>query len=102
MEGTPWILISLLTVFILVIALVIILVKTTNNSGKSIFTVVHKPVFLVQFITGIACSLFGAFLMFNGDLFGDNTTGIARILGIIGISLVATSSPIGMALKKRT
>jgi len=36
--------------------------------------------------------LAGAFLMFNGDVLGENTTGIATVIGIVGIGLIATSN----------
>jgi ABC-type Mn2+/Zn2+ transport system permease subunit len=66
------------------------------------FNDIHKKAFLTQFIAGLLCSLTGAFLMFNGELLGDNTTGIARILGIMGICLIATATPIGIAVKKKS
>ncbi|MFC1931101.1 hypothetical protein ACFLXJ_02730 [Chloroflexota bacterium] len=100
-EGTPWILIVLIVILALLATLGIVLTRTMKASGNSIFSVLHKKTFLCQFIIGLLCSLTGAFLMFNGELFGDNTTGIARILGIIGIGLIATASPIGIAVKKK-
>ena len=45
------------------------------------------------FILGIILALIGAAIMFEGNLFGERTTGIATIMGIIGICLIATSSP---------
>ena len=50
----------------------------------------NKP--LVQFVIGIIVALIGAVIMFEGSIFGDNTTGIAIVIGIIGIGLIATSS----------
>ncbi len=43
------------------------------------------------FILGILAALTGAFLMWDGSILGENTTGIATIVGIIGIGLIATS-----------
>ena len=43
---------------------------------------------LIQFIAGIVVALAGAFFMFEGSLLGENTTGIATV---IGIGLIATS-----------
>ena len=100
-EGTPWILIAILVTLVIFFALVTILYRQMKSSGTSIFSVIHKKTFLIQLITGLACSLFGAFLMFNGKLLGNNTTVIAGIIGIIGICLIASSGPIGMAVKKR-
>ena len=99
-SGTPWILISLIAILAVILVVGYFLNRNLHKSGSSFFTAIHKKAFLVQFIIGLLCSLFGAFLMFNGELFGDNTTGIARIVGIVGICLIATSSPIGIALKR--
>jgi hypothetical protein len=46
----------------------------------------------VLFILGIIISLIGAAIMFEGSLFGERTTGIATVIGIVGICLIATSS----------
>jgi hypothetical protein len=48
---------------------------------------INKPLFIL----GILLALTGAFLMWNGSILGENTTGIATIVGIVGISLIATS-----------
>jgi drug/metabolite transporter (DMT)-like permease len=42
------------------------------------------------FILGIALCLTGAVLMVHGSVFGDRTTGIATITGIVGIGLIST------------
>jgi hypothetical protein len=44
------------------------------------------------FISGIALCLTGAALMVHGSVFGDRTTGIATITGIVGIGLISTSN----------
>ena len=38
---------------------------------------------------GVVMCLTGAALMFDGSLLGDRTTGLATLLGIVGISLSA-------------
>ena len=50
----------------------------------------NRP-FVIQWIIGIILCLAGAVSMWSGDFFGENTTGIAQVLGIIGIALIATS-----------
>ena len=47
----------------------------------------NKPLFIL----GILVALTGAFLMWNGSILGENTTGIATVIGIVGIGLIATS-----------
>ena len=50
-----------------------------------------KYVNKIQFIAGICIALIGAGIMFHGNLFGERNSGIATIIGIIGIGLIATS-----------
>ena len=51
----------------------------------------NKKFFVIQFIGGIIVALIGAFIMFNGNIFGENNSGIATIIGIIGIGIIASS-----------
>jgi uncharacterized membrane protein YdjX (TVP38/TMEM64 family) len=48
--------------------------------------------FLIQFVIGIIIALIGAGIMFHGNIFGDNNSGIATVIGIIGIGIIATSN----------
>ena len=54
----------------------------------------NKGPFL-QFTIGLACALIGAYVMFQGNIFGENNTGIAIVIGIIGIGIIS-SSQIGL------
>ena len=47
----------------------------------------------VLFVLGILLALIGAVIMYEGSLFGESTSGVATVIGIIGIGLIATSSP---------
>lgn len=40
---------------------------------------------------GVLACLIGGFLMFNGSILGESTTGIATVVGIIGIGIISTS-----------
>jgi hypothetical protein len=51
----------------------------------------NKKFFVIQFIVGIIVALIGAFIMFHGNIFGENNSGIATLIGIIGIGLIASS-----------
>ena len=44
------------------------------------------------FILGLTLALIGAGVMFHGDILGENNSGIATIIGIVGIGLIATSN----------
>jgi di/tricarboxylate transporter len=51
-----------------------------------------KNAFFAQWIIGIVLALLAAIFMFDGDILGENTTGISTIIGIVGICLIATSN----------
>ncbi len=44
-----------------------------------------------SFVVGLTIALIAAFLMFNGNVLGENTPSYAIVLGIIGIGLIANS-----------
>jgi len=48
---------------------------------------INKPLFIL----GILLALTGAFLMWNAHILGESARSIAPIIGIVGISLIATS-----------
>ena len=45
----------------------------------------------VPFVLGISLCLIGVFLMVEGSILGERTTGIATVVGIVGIGFIATS-----------
>ena len=47
--------------------------------------------FVIHFALGIIVALIAALIMFNGSIFGENKTGIATIVGIIGIGIIGSS-----------
>lgn len=64
---TPWILIAIVGILILLLVSDFIIARNRQISGTGVFPAVHKKAFMFQFTTGLLCSLFGAFLMFNGE-----------------------------------
>ena len=52
----------------------------------------RKKAFFGQWIVGIVIALVAAIFMFDGDILGENTTGISTVIGIVGICLIATSN----------
>ncbi len=79
---TPYILIAIIALLIIAIAIFFV-------SGKK--KEIMKNINLVQFIIGICIALIGAGIMFYGNIFGERNSGIAIVIGIIGIGLIATS-----------
>ncbi|MBW2990570.1 hypothetical protein KY348_02580 [Candidatus Woesearchaeota archaeon] len=51
-----------------------------------------RKISIILFIAGICIALIGAGIMFHGNVFGENNSGIATIIGIIGIGLIASSN----------
>ena len=47
---------------------------------------------VIHFALGIIVALIGAGIMFHGNIFGENNSGIATIIGIIGIGIICSSS----------
>ena len=84
-QGPPIIIIA---IAIMLVALALIALR---NRGK-LKQPRNKKTFLPLFITGLVLALAGAFIMFNGDILGENTTGVATVISIVGIGLIATSN----------
>ena len=51
----------------------------------------NKKFFVIQFVLGIIVALIGAYIMFHGSIFKENNSGIATVIGIIGIGIIASS-----------
>jgi LPXTG-motif cell wall-anchored protein len=52
----------------------------------------RKKAFYAQWIVGLTIAIIAAIFMFDGDILGENTSGISTVMGIVGISLIATSN----------
>ena len=50
---------------------------------------------------GVLVCLIGAFLMYHGSILGERTTGIATIVGIIGIGIITSSKTPALAMKRK-
>jgi drug/metabolite transporter (DMT)-like permease len=86
-SGSPIIIIGIALI------LVAIALIALRNRGKLKQPIVkNKKSFLPLFIIGLVLALTAAFFMFDGDILGENTTGIATVIGIAGIGLIATSN----------
>jgi len=46
---------------------------------------------VIQFIIGLVVALIGAVTILYGDFLGESKIGIAAIIGIIGIGIIASS-----------
>jgi len=103
MSGVP--MTSVAIVAILLVVLVGILVafmvwKRRKEGDLEQPIYMNRRAFAAQFAIGLILALLGAFFMWHGSILGENTTSIARILGIVGICLIATSAVTGRAIKR--
>ena len=86
-EGPPIIIIGIALILVAVALIAL------RNRGKLKQPIVrNKKSFFPLFIIGLVLSLTAAFFMFDGGILGENTTGIAIVIGIVGIGLIATSN----------
>jgi multisubunit Na+/H+ antiporter MnhB subunit len=86
-EGPPIIIIG---IALILVALALIALRNRAKLKQPIIK--NKKSFFPLFIIGLVLSLTAAFFMFDGDILGENTTGIATVIGIVGIGLIATSN----------
>ena len=86
-EGPPIIIIG---IALILIAVALIVLRNRSKLKRPI--VRNKKSFFPLFIIGLVLALTAAFFMFDGDILGENTTGIATVIGIVGIGLIATSN----------
>ena len=61
----------------------------------------RKKAFYAQWIIGLVIAVIAAIFMFDGDILGENTTGISTLMGIVGICLIATSNVTLLSLKRK-
>jgi L-asparagine transporter-like permease len=61
----------------------------------------RKKAFFAQWIIGVVVALVAAIFMFDGDILGENTTGISTVIGIVGICLIATSNVNLLPLRRK-
>ena len=86
-EGPPIIIIG---IALILVALALIALRNWGKLRQPI--VRNKKSFFPLFITGLVLALTAAFFIFDGDILGQNTSGIATVIGIVGIGLIATSN----------
>jgi Na+/H+ antiporter NhaD/arsenite permease-like protein len=61
----------------------------------------RKKAFFAQWIIGLVIVVIAAAFMFDGDILGENTTGISTVMGIVGICLIATANVNLLPLRRK-
>ena len=91
-EGPP-IVIIVIAGTLVVLALAALLAWKKQKEGKPEQPIIRKKkAFFTLWVTGLILAFTAAFFMFDGDILGENTSGIATVVGIVGICLIATSN----------
>ena len=90
-ESLPIIIIVIAGILV-VLALIALRPWTKQKERLEKPIIKNKKAFFAQFTIGLLLALIAAFFMFDGDILGENTTGIATVIGIMGICLIATSN----------
>ena len=100
-ESLPIIVIAIAVVLV-VVALAALRAWTRQREGKLEQPVArNKKAFFVQWIAGVVLALIAASFMFDGDALGEDTTGIATVIGIVGICLIATSNVTLLGIRRK-
>jgi len=100
-EGLP-IVIIVIAVILVLVALIALRFWRKQKGKLELPIVGNKKAFFAQWIIGLILALTAAFFMFDGDILGENTTGIARVIGIVGICLIATSNITLLFFKRKS
>ena len=100
-ESQPIVIIVIAGILV-VIALIALVAWTKQKKGNLEQPIIrNKKAFFTQWIIGLILALTAAFFMFDGDILGENTTGIATVVGIVGLCLIATSNVTLLGFKRK-
>jgi drug/metabolite transporter (DMT)-like permease len=93
--------IVIIVIGVVLVVLALLVWRRQKEEKPERISSTQKKAFFLQFIIGIAIALMAAIFMFDGDILGENTTGISTVLGIIGICLIATSNVHLLPLRRK-
>lgn len=94
----------LITIIVIAVVLVILALLVWRGQKEEKLEGIsnkRKKAFFTQWIIGIVIALTAAIFMFDGNILGENTTGISTVMGIIGIGLIATSNVNLLPLRRK-
>jgi Na+/H+ antiporter NhaD/arsenite permease-like protein len=103
-ESLPIIIIVIAGILVVFVVFVLVALRswTKQKEGKLGQPIIkNKKAFFAPLIMGLMLALTAAFFMFDGDILGENTTGIATVIGIVGICLIATSNVTLLGRKRK-
>jgi Na+/proline symporter len=99
-NGVP---IVIIVIGVLLVAIVLLVWRRQKEVREYLNSLhpIKKKAFFAQWITGLILALLGAFFIFDGDILGENTSGISTIIGIVGICLIASSNIYFLPLRRK-
>jgi len=95
------ILITIIVIAIVLVILALLVWRRRKEVKLEAISNKRKKAFFAQWITGVVIALIAAIFMFDGQILGENTTGISTVMGIVGISLIATSNVNLLPLRRK-
>jgi purine-cytosine permease-like protein len=98
---TNVILITIIVIAVVLVVLALLVWRRQKERKPEGINNKQKKAFFAQWIIGIVIALTAAIFMFDGDILGENTTGISTVIGIVGIGLIATSNVNLLSLKRK-
>ena len=95
------ILIAIIVIGVALVAVALLVWRRQKAEKPERISNERKRAFFGQFVIGIVLALVAAIFMFDGDILGENTTGISTVIGIVGIGVIATSNINLLSLKRK-
>ena len=95
------VLITIIVIAVVLVAVALLIWRRQKEEKPERISAEQKKAFFAQWITGVVLALIAAIFMFDGNILGEDTAGISTVLGIIGISLIATSNVNLLSLKRK-
>lgn len=95
------VLITIIVIAVVLVVLALLVWRRQKEEKPARIRSEQKKAFFTQWIIGIVLALIAAIFMFDGDILGENTIGISTVLGIVGISLIATSNINLLSLRRK-
>jgi len=100
-NSIPIVIIVIGVILVVVALLVWIFWRRQKEEKPEVISNKRKKAFFAQWIIGLVIAIIAAIFMFDGDILGENTTGISTVLGIVGICLIATSNVQLLPLRRK-
>ena len=95
------VLVTIIVIAVVLVAVALLIWRRQKEEKPERISAEQKKAFFAQWIIGAVLALAAAIFMFDGDILGDDTTGISTVLGIIGICLIATSNINLLCLRRK-